>query len=82
MIRIRSLISIAANATTTIFCPDFISNGIIKKGSSNMVLSLSLGIRSVGMRPYRALGSMCIVSVVAPIVMVTGYFMKALEANK
>lgn len=53
-----------------------------KKGSSNMVLSLSLGIRSVGMRPYRALGSVCIVSVVAPIVMVTGYFMKALEANK
>lgn len=47
-----------------------------------MVLSLSLGIRSVGMRPYRALGSVCIVSVVAPIVMVTGYFMKALEANK
>ena len=47
-----------------------------------MVLSLSLGKRSVGMRPYRALGSVCIVSVVAPIVMVTGYFMKALEANK
>lgn len=31
MMRIRSLISIAANATTTIFCPDFISNGIIKE---------------------------------------------------